>query len=85
MVETIDQLRRSMKAKNKAYIVLEKTNAELRKAKVRLDEYARELEQKVEERTVELRNAQQELLQLNRDLEAKVKSQVIQLEKYFQN
>jgi adenylate cyclase len=82
LVETIDQLRRSMRAKNKAYIVLEKTNTELRKAKARLDEYARELEQKVEERTAELRNAQQELLQLNRDLEAKVKSQVIQLEKY---
>ena len=82
LVETIDQLRRSMRAKNEAYLVLEKTNTELRKAKARLDEYARELEQKVDQRTSELRNAQQGLLQLNRDLEAKVKSQVIQLEKY---
>jgi class 3 adenylate cyclase len=82
LVEAIDQLRRSMRAKNEAYTVLEKTNAELRKAKVRLDEYAQELEQKVEKRTTELRQAQQDLLQLNCDLEAKVQSQVRQLENY---
>jgi class 3 adenylate cyclase len=82
LVETIDQLRKSMTAKNKAYLALAKTNKDLRQAKIRLDEYARELEQKVEERTEELRNAQEDLLQLNRGLEEKVKSQVIQLEKY---
>jgi len=82
LVETIDQLRRSVRVKNEACLVLEKTNTELKKAKARLDEYARELEQKVEERTAELRSAQKDLLQLNRNLESKVKDQVIQLKKY---
>jgi len=82
LLETIDQLRKSIGAKNEACLTLEKTNVELRKAKARLDEYSRELEQKVEERTAELRKAQQDLLQLNRDLESKVESQINQLEKY---
>ena len=80
--ESIDQLRKSMSAKNKAYLDLEKSNAELIKAKAQLDEYASELEQKVEDRTAELRKAQQDLLQLNHDLESKVKSQVVELEMY---
>lgn len=82
LIETIDQLRKSMKAKNEAYLELEKTVAELIKAKARLDEYNRELESRVEKRTSELRKAQQELLQLNSDLEAKVKAQVVQLERH---
>lgn len=82
MFETIDQLRRSIKAKNNAYLALEQTNTDLRAAKSMLDEYARELEHKVEERTTELQKAQQELLQLNQELEAKVNSQVVQLERY---
>jgi class 3 adenylate cyclase len=82
MAETIDQLRRTIMAKNNAYLALEKTNTDLISAKTMLDEYARELEKKVEERTLELENAQQELLKLNQDLEAKVKAQVIQLERY---
>lgn len=84
LYDIISQLRKSIRAKNNAYLALEKTNAELREAKGKLDEYARELEQKVEERTTELRKAQQDLLQLNQGLEAKVKSQVIELEKYNQ-
>ncbi len=84
LYDIISKLRRSIRAKNNAYLSLEKTNAELREAQNRLDEHARELEQKVEERTTELRKAQQDLLQLNQDLEAKVKSQVIELEKYNQ-
>ena len=82
LVETINQLRRSMSAKNEAYLVLEKTNAELIEAKARLDEHNRELESRVEERTSDLRKTQQDLLQLNRDLEVRVKEQVTQLERY---
>ena len=80
--ESIDQLRKSMRAKNKAYLALEKSNAELIKAKAKLAEYALELEHKVEDRTAELRKAQQDLLELNRGLESKVKKQVLELEKY---
>jgi class 3 adenylate cyclase len=82
LIETIDQLRRIMRAKNRAYLALEKSNAELIKAKAQLDKYALELEHKVEERTAELQKAQQDLLELNRDLESKVKAQVFELEKY---
>jgi len=82
LIETINQLRKSMGAKNEAYLVLEKTNAELIEAKSRLDEHNRELENRVEERTSELRKAQQDLLGLNRDLEEKVRDQVVQLERH---
>ena len=82
MFETIDQLRRSIRAKNNAYLSLEQSNNELRAAKTMLDEYARALEMKVEDRTRELEKAQQNLLQLNQDLEAKVRKQVVQLERY---
>jgi adenylate cyclase len=82
LIETIDQLRRSSKAKNEAYRILEKTNQALLEAKARLDDYAGELERMVEERTRSLRETQEELMRLNRDLETKVKSQVLQLEKY---
>jgi len=82
LIETINQLRRSMRARNEAYLVLEKTNAELIEAKACLDEHNRELETRVDERTSELSKAQQDLLGLNRDLKAKVKKQVTQLERY---
>lgn len=82
LIETINQLRRSMRAKNEAYEVLEKTNVELIEAKSRLDEYNKELENMVEERTSELRRAQQKLIAFNRELEARVKRQVAQLERY---
>jgi adenylate cyclase len=84
LTETINQLRKSMAAKNQAYARLENTLSELMDAKARLDVYNQELENRVEERTDELRKAQQELLVLNRDLEAKVKTQVVQLERYNQ-
>ncbi|MDY6880006.1 MAG: adenylate/guanylate cyclase domain-containing protein [Thermodesulfobacteriota bacterium] len=82
LTETINQLRKSMEAKSRAYQILEKTNAELSKAKASLDEYSQGLERKVEERTAELRLAQDELLQLNSELESKVKKQIIELERY---
>ena len=82
LIETINQLRRSMGARNEAYVELEKTVKELVAAKARLDEHNRELENRVDERTSELRKVQQDLLRLNRGLEAKVKEQVTQLERY---
>ncbi len=82
LIDTIDQLRRSMRAKNDAYAALEKKNVELMGAKARLDEYNQKLELKVQERTKELQKAQQDLLYMNHNLEEKVKSQVNQLEKY---
>jgi len=81
-IDTINQLRKSIRAKNEAYRAQEKINKELLDAKSRLDEYNRVLEQMVEERTAELRRAQGDLLQLNSNLEAKVQSQVAELEKY---
>lgn len=84
MFETIDQLRRTIRAKNSAYLSLEKTNLDLSLAKSMLDEHARELEKKVEERTAELQKARQELIHLNQELEAKVKSQVVQLDRYHE-
>ena len=82
LIETINQLRRSMGARNEAYAELEKTVKELVAAKARLDEHNRELENRVDERTSELRKTQQDLLRLNRDLEATVKEQVTQLERH---
>lgn len=82
LVDTIDRLRRSIKAKNEAYRILEKTNEELREAKARLDDYAGELERQVDERTEDLRKAQEALMALNRDLESKVNRQVVELERY---
>ena len=82
LIETINQLRRSMGARNEAYAELEKTVKELVTAKARLDEHNRELENRVEDRTSELRKTQQDLLRLNRDLEATVKKQVTQLERH---
>jgi len=84
LVETINQLRKSMASRNQAYVRLENTLSELMDAKARLDEINRELENRVEKRTLELREAQQELLLMNKNLEAKVKAQVIELEKHNQ-
>ncbi|MBN1102887.1 MAG: hypothetical protein JXL84_05665 [Deltaproteobacteria bacterium] len=82
LIETINQLRETMGARNRAYHDLERVNAELIEAKNRVDDYAMTLEQKVEERTAELRRAREELLLFNRDLEAKVNTQVEELRRY---
>jgi class 3 adenylate cyclase len=82
LVETINQLRESIEARNKAYRELEKTNDELREAKTRVLDYAHTLEQKVEERTAELRKAKEELLLFSRGLEDKVDEQVKELQRY---
>jgi class 3 adenylate cyclase len=82
LIETIDRLRESIEARNRAYHALEQANSELKEAKKRVDDYAKSLEQKVDERTTALKSAQAELMILNRDLEAKVKSQVEKLKNY---
>ncbi|RJR34618.1 MAG: hypothetical protein C4576_26105 [Desulfobacteraceae bacterium] len=79
LIESVNRLRETIRARNKAYSDLEEVNAELLDSKKRVDEYARTLEQKVEERTSALRSAQEELILFNRDLEAKVNRQVEQL------
>ncbi len=82
LVETINQLRKSMASRNQAYAKLENTLSELMDAKASLDATNRELESRVEERTFELKKAQHELLLLNRTLEAKVQAQVVELERH---
>jgi class 3 adenylate cyclase len=82
LIETINQLRESIEARNKAYQALERTNKELREAKIKVQDYAQTLEQKVEERTADLKRAKQELLLFSRGLEDKVNTQVKELERY---
>ena len=81
-IETVNELKETLAARNRAYLELEKANAELQEAKTRADEYARTLEHKVEEGTHALNHAQEELEIFNRDLEAKVKEHVEQLRRY---
>jgi len=81
-VETVNELKETIVARNRAYLELEKANVDLQEAKTRADEYARTLEQRVEERTKALSQAQEELKIFNRDLEAKVKDHVEQLRRY---
>jgi adenylate cyclase len=81
-VETVNELKETIVARNRAYLELEKANAELLEAKTRVDEYAQTLEQKVEERTQALSQAQEELKLFNQDLEAKVREHVEQLRRY---
>jgi class 3 adenylate cyclase len=82
MIETINQLREAMAAKNTAYKDLERVNIALRKAKGEIDNYARNLEAMVEGRTRELRKATEDLESLNRDLSRKVQDQVEELGRY---
>ncbi|MBW2096597.1 MAG: hypothetical protein JRI80_17130 [Deltaproteobacteria bacterium] len=84
LIDTLNQLRKSIKAKNEAYAALEKAHQELQEAKKQIDEYASGLEEKVRERTASLRQTQEELLEMNRNLESRVQEQVRQLEKYNQ-
>jgi class 3 adenylate cyclase len=82
LVETINRLKETIAARNKAYGELERANLALKDAKARVEDYAQNLASKVDERTVELRKAQDELRLFNRGLEAKVKEQVQQLRRY---
>ncbi|MFW6147129.1 MAG: adenylate/guanylate cyclase domain-containing protein [Thermodesulfobacteriota bacterium] len=82
LMETINQLREVMAAKNAAYADLEKVHTELKEAKEKLDIYARNLEDMVEERTHELREAKEHLELLTIDLSKKVQNQVEELGRY---
>jgi len=82
LVDTINNLRINIKARNRAYDSLTSVNEELEDAKARLENYNVTLEQKVDERTVELKKAREELLILNEGLEEKVSSQIEELNKY---
>ncbi|MFC1494131.1 adenylate/guanylate cyclase domain-containing protein [Thermodesulfobacteriota bacterium] len=82
LIDTINELRINIKARNKAYEDLKSAHEELAEAKERLEEYSINLEQKVDERTIELRKAREDLLQLNGDLEKKLKKQLKELNKY---
>jgi class 3 adenylate cyclase len=82
LVETINRLKETIGARNRAYEELERANAALSDAKAKVDDYALNLATKVDERTAELRRAQDELKRFNQGLEAKVKEQVEQLRRY---
>jgi class 3 adenylate cyclase len=84
MVETIDRLRMTIKAKNDAYRALSKTNMVLEEAKERLAEQTRDLELKVKQRTQALQLAHEDLMRMNRELESTVKAQVLQLQRYHE-
>jgi len=84
MIETINQLREEMAAKNEAYKDLERVHRELSKAKEEIDDYARNLEAMVEMRTRELSKAKEDLESLNRDLSNKVQDQVEELGRYHE-
>jgi len=81
LIDTLNQLRKSITAKNEAYAALEKAHQDLQEAKKQIDGYTANLEEKVKERTVELGRAQEELLEVNRNLESRVQTQLRQLER----
>jgi class 3 adenylate cyclase len=82
LVDTINRLRETIKARNRAYHALSLTHTELKETKEKIEEYNRTLEQKVEERTAELVKARRELMVLNRGLEQKINDQVQKLNRY---
>jgi len=84
LIETINQLRETNDARNMAYQELEKANTALTEARNRLDDYARNLESMVSERTAELNRTKEELLHFNLNLKAKVEKQVEELRRYHE-
>jgi class 3 adenylate cyclase len=84
MIETINQLREAIGAKNETYKDLERVHGELRKAKEEIDDYARNLEVRVEARTRELSKAKEDLEKLNNDLSNRVQDQVEELRRYHE-
>ncbi|MFC1867619.1 adenylate/guanylate cyclase domain-containing protein [Thermodesulfobacteriota bacterium] len=82
LFDTINGLKETIRARNRAYRSLKIANDELKEAKKSMEEYNRNLEKKVDERTAELSKAQKELVLLNRGLEEKVKKQVEELKRY---
>ena len=84
LIETINQLRETINAKSIAYRELEKANAELLEARNILDDYTKNLELMVSERTAALEKAKKELLQFNLNLKATVEKQVEELRRYHE-
>ena len=82
LIETVNQLRETIDARSMAYRELEKVNAELMEARNSLDDYAKNLEQMVTERTAALEKAKEELLEFNLNLKAKVEKQVEELRRH---
>ena len=82
LMETIERLRETMEARNKAFDELEQVNRELKAAQVTLEEYTKNLEHRVQQRTADLREAKEKLARFNRDLEERVNAQVEQLRRY---
>ena len=82
LIDTINRLRETIKARNRAYYALKQANEELKDAKEWVVEYNKTLQQRVNERTSELIKAQDELLVLNRGLEERVNKQVEELKRY---
>jgi class 3 adenylate cyclase len=82
LADTINRLRETIKARNKAYHSLRLANEELQDTKERVLEYNKTLQEKVEERTAELLKTKNELIALNRGLEEKVSNQVEELKRY---
>ena len=82
LMETIEKLKESMEARNRAYRELQDTNRELHRAKLKLEDYAKNLEDKVLQRTADLRATKEKLARFNRELESRVKEQVEELKRY---
>ena len=82
LIDTINNLRINIKARNNAYDNLRTVNKELEEAKERLENYNLTLEQKVDERTQELEDARSKLILLNEGLEEKVNKQIEELNNY---
>jgi class 3 adenylate cyclase len=75
LIETINLLRETIEARDEAY-------AMLKQAQERLENYAKNLEKMVDERTCELKKAKEKLELFNRDLKEKVEDQIAQLKRY---
>ncbi len=82
MIDTINTLREAIISKDKAYEKLKNANLNLTEAKEKIDNYTKNLEGMVENRTSELRKAKEDLLNLNKGLEEKVDEQVKELKRY---
>jgi len=82
LIDTINRLRETIKARNRAYHALQVANDELIDAKERVIEYNKTLQQRVDERTAELLRTKDDLIALNHGLEEKVNKQVEELKRY---
>jgi adenylate cyclase len=82
LMDTINRLRETIKARNRAYHALKVANDELQDTKERVIAYNQTLQDKVAERTAELIRTKDKLVELNQGLEEKVNKQVEELKRY---